>query len=230
MANFLFSRILELKDKNNAFSEGIFPKFDGELQPLPMEQTFATAEFLHTCLFYGFYRFDKLKSEKMKIEEKENSFVIENLLEVSKEKYDIKIKNRKFDILFSHPYKTKSRLYTKLSNFLRKFGLLNVLRDSGYVFKGVEPSSQRKCFEESIKSYIEKYKVRKTENGLTIEINLPYHEIRISVFKQTKVKMDLLISVKYHDLVCNKVIINGKDHTLDTNWTNGGLFRKTISL
>ncbi|UCG95325.1 MAG: hypothetical protein JSV92_04775 [archaeon] len=225
----LFAKTVGLKDKNNALPEGIFPNLTGKFCPLPMEQTFATAELLHTCLNYGTYLYKDFEKEKINIEEKEDHFIVENSLKVGKQEFYLKTKNRKLDILFSSPYETKSIIYTRISKFIRKLGILNVGRDFNYLLKGVK-NKKVKPKPGKIEKYIEKYNVRKGEKELAIEIKLPLHKIKITIFKAGKLKIDIKILVREHDLMCDKVIINGKDYTLDTNWTNGGLFRKTFDL
>jgi len=229
LANFLFMRVLEVKDKNNALSEGISPRFDGSLYFLPMEQTFATTELLHACLLYGSYKHIDLKNEKIDIEEKEDCFLVNKIIKINKKKFEMRIGKRELDFILSNPYGLKSRIYTRSSKFFRRFGLFNLIRDTKYVFTGVKPN-QNKLKEKSISNYIKNYKVERRKNEILIQISLPFHKIEIRVFKSGKLKAEVLIFVKEHDLVCNKVIINNTDYTLKINWTNGGLFKKIIEL
>lgn len=229
ISDYLFNLTLKVMDNNNAFSEGIFPKFDGKLHYLPMEQTFATTELLHSCLLYGFYRHKKLKKERIKIDEKEEYFILDDKIKIKKKEFGITVGEKEFNIFLSKPYQISSRIYTKISNFFRRLGLINVIRDIKYLFTGVKPSSSKvEIF--SIKRHIKEYFLCKGKNEILIKISLPYHDVQISLFKSGKIKMKLFIFVKKHDLVCNKVIINNMDYTLSTNWTEGGLFKKTIEL
>lgn len=225
----LFAKILDLRDKNNALSEGIFPDIVGKFHPLPMEQTFAAAELLYTSLNYGCYKHKETKKEKINIEENEDYFIVEGSVKVGKQKFYLKTNNRRIDLVFSRPYKNKSRLYTRFSNSLRLLGLLNSARDFSYLVSGVK-SKRVSSNTENIEKYIENYNVHRTERSLLIEIKLPFHKIKIIIFKAGRLKMDIKILVGEHDLLCDRVIINGKDYTLDTNWTNGGLFSKTLDL
>ena len=224
ISDFLFSRVLKVLDRNNGLSEGIFITPNGEFSPLPMEQTFATAELLHTCLLYTAYIHKAQNKEPLKIRE-EGGIVIEDMVKISKE---IKINDKELKILLSDPYSVVSKFYRKASLLLRKFGFLNSARDIRYLFRGVAPPRKKCKYMRPLN--LSECEITKKENEVTIYKSFPFHDIKITFYKSKKMKMDVEIRIKEHDLRCEKVIINGKDYTLDTNWTNGGLFKKTIDL
>ncbi len=225
ISDYLFSKVLEVVDKNYGLSEGIFFTFDGKFSPLPMEQTFATAELLHTCLLYGSYKREILERKPIKIEESEEGITIEDCVKISKN--GIKIKGSEFLILFSQPYSLSSKIYTRASNFFRNFGILNSIRDAKYVITGVNPPKRKANLKPVDLSGM---KIEKGRGEVILKKELEFHKVKIKIFRAENLKMEIVVRVKAHDLVCNKVIINEKDYTLDTNWTNGGVFRKIIDL
>lgn len=226
----LFSRVLEVIDSNSALSEGIFPRLDGSLYPLPMEQTFATTELLHACLLYGSYKHKEAKKEKMKIEEKEDCYILEDSVKIGKRAFHFSTGDRKIDFLVSHPYGVKSRFRTKISLFLRKSMLLSSLRYAKYPLTGIVPPRIKKTHAEPFERHVTKYCAEKGKDNITVTVELPYHKMEARIFKSVKIKMELMIQVNGHDLGCDKVIINDTDYTLDSNWTNGGLFKKVVEL
>lgn len=230
VSDYLFNRVLEVKDRNNALSEGIFPKLNGNLYYLPMEQTFATAELLHTCLLYTSYKYKRPRKEKIKIEEKEDCYILEDSIRIKKNIFSLSVGNRKIDFLISQPYNIRSWFRTKISVLLRKSLILSSIRYAKYPFTGIGPPKIKKICTNSFEKYITNYYLKKGEDEITATADLPYHKIEARIFKSGKIKMELAIYIKEHDLVCNKVIINDVDYTLDTNWTNGGLFKKVIDL
>lgn len=230
ISDYLFKGVMEIKNKDNSISEGVFPTFDGSIYYLPSEQTFATAELLHTCFIYGSHKYKEPKKENIKVEDKEDYLLIEDFIKINKEKYGIKINENNFDIIISGPYKIKSRLYTEISKGLRKFGFLNAARDAIYLLRGLHQPFDNKTSKEIIDKHVNSFSIDKGDKEILIRLELDFHEIKMVIYKSGKIKMDLFIRVKEHDLICKKVIINDTNYTLDTNWTNGGLFKKTIDL
>lgn len=228
ISNYLFSKVLGVVDKNNGLSEGIFPKINGGFYGLPMEQTFATAELLYTCFIYNSYRYKKPKKLKLNVKEKNGYLILEDTVKINEREYEIKINGRKLKIEFSRPYKIRSKLYTKFSKSMRRFGLLNMARDIEYLFTGVHTPKRKKPSLELVDSYVKKFELEEGKDEVVVKVHTDFHKIRIRFYKAPKLRMEMKIFVKEHDLVCDRVLINGKDYTLDTNWTNGGIFKKEI--
>ncbi len=229
LADYFFKKVCEVKNADSSLSEGIFPG-KGGLNYLPMEQTFATTEFLYTAFNYGSCIYREPIKEKIKIKDAGDFFLVEDFIKIGKKDYSIKINENNFDILILGPYRTASRLYTEISKSLRKLGFLNAARDAVYLVKGTRRTFFRKPSKETIKKHLKRLSVNADNREVVIKLCLDFHEIKMIIYKSEKIKMDMTIRVKEHDLVCNKVTINGMDCTLDTNWTNGGLFKKTIEL
>ncbi|MFO7966447.1 MAG: hypothetical protein R6U44_02485 [Archaeoglobaceae archaeon] len=236
MANILLYRTLELVDDNGGLSEGVFVKYDGGLQTLVMEQTFATAELLHTVSDLDCYRYRPIEKKEMKAEDMEEKIVVEDFLEINKHHFKVLDNKNKYslEIKMSKPYKLSSRAKTSLLSRLRRLGLVSGVVDLKYLLKGVY-QPEEKVELQSLQDHITGYRVNKRNGEVVVEAELPYHRIHILVFKDSsdEVFMDLSISVKGHDLKCNKVVISFDevyDETLKTNWTHGGHYKRTFTL
>ncbi|MFW5935937.1 MAG: hypothetical protein ACOCSC_01480 [Candidatus Hadarchaeota archaeon] len=236
MSSMLLNRTLELVDQNGGLSEGVFVRYGGELQTLVMEQTFATAELVHTVSDYNCYHYRPIEKKELKVEDMGDKIVVEDFLEVNKRHFEFldKKNNYSLDIEMSKPYKLSSRLKTLFLNRLRGLGLVAGVVDLKYLIKGVHPPEE-KVDVQSLKEYVTGYKVAQRDRGVVIEAELSYHRILIELFKTRfdEVFMDLSIDVKGHDLKCDKVVISFDrtyDETLKTNWTHGGVYRRVFPL
>lgn len=236
VSNMLLSRTLELVDQNGGLSEGVFVKYDGSLQTLEMEQTFATAELLHTISGFDCYQYRPIEKKEVKVENSGDKIVVEGFLEINKHHFEVvdNKNNYRLEIKLSKPYKLSSRLKTSLLNRLRRLGLVAGVVDLKYLWKGVY-QPEEKVDLQSLKKYITSYRVNKKDGEVVVEAELPYHRLLIQIFKDNSgmVCMDLSIDVKGHDLKCNKVVISfdeDYDETLKTNWTHGGFYRRTFQI
>lgn len=236
ISNMLLRKILELVDDNGGLSEGVFVKYDGELQTLVMEQTFATAELLHTVSSYDCYHYRPMERKKLELEYKEDNIVVEGFLEINKHHFEIfdNKNNYSLEIEMSKPYKLSSRLKTLFLNNLRRFGLVAGVIDLKYLIKGVRPPEEDVDLQ-SLKEHITSYKATERNEEVVVEAELSYHRIQVEVFKNNsdEVFMNLSIDVKGHDLKCNKVVISFDevyDETLKTNWTHGGFYSRTFKI
>ncbi len=235
MASMLLKRTLELVDDNGGLSEGVFVKYDGGLQTLVMEQTFATAELLHTISDVDCYHYRPVEKEEMKIEDIEDKIIVEGFVEINKHQLQVvdSKNNYSLEIKMSKPYKLSSRAKTTLINKLRRLGLVAGVVDLKYLIKGVHPPEEKVDLQ-SLQNYITGYRVHKRDGEVVVEAELPYHRILIEIFKsKSHVLMDLSIDVKGHDLKCNKVVISfdrDYDETLKTNWTHGGVYKRIFTL
>lgn len=236
VSSMLLSRALELVDQNGGLSEGVFVKYDGGLQNLVMEQTFATAELLHTISSYDCYQYRPIERKEVKVEDSGDKIVVEGFLEIHKHHFELMdIKNNySLEIKMSKPYKLSSRFKTSLLNRLRSLGLVAGVVDLKYLWKGVYQPTE-KVELQSLKKHITDYRVYEKNGEVVVEAELPYHHIKVVIYKNNsgEVFMDLSIDVRGHDLKCNKVVISfdeGYDETLKTNWTHGGLYRRIFTL
>lgn len=236
ISNMLLRRTLELVDDNGGLSEGVFVKYDGELQTLVMEQTFATAELLHTVSSYDCYHYRPMERKKLELEYREDNIVVEGFLEINKHHFNVldNKNNYSLEIEMSKPYKLSSRLKTLFLNNLRRFGLFAGVIDLKYLIKGVRPPEEDVDLQ-SLKGHITSYKVTERNKEVVVEAELSYHRIQVEVFKNNsdEVFMNLSIDVKGHDLKCNKVVISFDevyDETLKTNWTHGGVYKRVFPL
>ncbi len=236
LANILLNRTLELVDDNGGLSEGVFVKYDGGLHTLVMEQTFATAELLHTISDVDCYQYRPVERKSIEVEDVGDKIVVEGFVEISKHKLEVRDNKSGYslDIKMSKPYKLSSRVKTSFLNNLRVLGLVAGVVDLKYLIKGVYPPEEDVELQ-SLKEYVTGYRVNTEDGEVRVEAELPYHRILIDIFKNTSdgVLMDLSIDVKGHDLKCNKVVIYLEevyDETLKTNWTHGGLYKRTFTL
>lgn len=229
----LFSRICDLLEENYELSEGIFPKYQGERYHLPMKQTFATAELLHTSSIYETYKVNKAEREEIKIEDRGDVLILEGEIRIGKDEFYVRDESEKLEIWMSNPYSLGSKIKTKLLNWMRKFGKLNSLLDIGYIFKGVRPSPGDVDLQ-PLKLHIQNLEVERKEKEIKVTADLPFHHIELSFYKSSEtLHMELLIDVKAHDLQCNKVMVSFRkkyDETLKTNWTHGGTYKRDFPL
>lgn len=229
----LFSKVCELVNGGCGLSEGLFPKYCDGIYNLPMTQTFATAELLHTCSIYDSYKVNSSEREELKIEETEDALILEDEIKIRKDEFYVGDEKEELEIWMSEPYSLKSRIKTKLLNFLRKFGRANFFTDIDYIFRGVY-SPDREINLQPLKPFIENFEIEKTEKKAKITANLPFHRIKILFHKISgDLRMKLSIQVQGHDIQCNKVLISFRekhDETLKANWTHGGTYQREFSL
>ncbi|MCD6368058.1 MAG: hypothetical protein J7L45_03155, partial [Candidatus Aenigmarchaeota archaeon] len=230
IADYLFSKIIDLVDDNYALPEGIFPKMDGSFQYLPMDQTFVTTELLEVLSMYGEYSYKRPKKRRLNIAEKNGYLNLENVVRINTNKFEIYLRGKKLRIDFYSPYDRLSEIKTKLSKMLRILGFLNSARDIKYLVRGVEPPRKSTGSLNSLESYIRSFNINKKEDEVMINVGTRIYDVQINFYRTDHLKMSIKILTKDHDLICDKVLINGKDFTLSSNWTNGGVFKKEFDV
>lgn len=229
----LFRRTLELVNTDGGLSEGVFIKYPEGFHGLGMEQTFATSELLHVCSIYGAYSSERKEREEIHIQETSDKIIVEDSVEINKDRFRIAANGQELDILMSDPYSFGSRIKTEANNILRRLAPLNSILDIGYVFKGVEPT-RRKDELRSILPFIDSFSVKKNDVCVAAEAILPYHKVKCEIYKKdSDLKLNLIIDVRKHDVQCSKVTVSFGDYydeTIKTNWTQGGKYCREIDI
>lgn len=234
IAKAAYNAAVQWTTENGGLSEGVFPKNFLELEPLPMEQTFATTEIMNAS--YQFIKNKKNLQEPSKSEtretrephitKKDNSLEIlynkKLICRFSLKKCKItfingeKLNNLGISFSFYKPYTFSNRIKTRIKQSLRsQIGkYLLSLSDVKYFLTGVKkPVITRvprvDLFEKHIKN-IEVLSLDKSSAFVRFSSDLHRITLGISVKKiknQIRIMFDpVLIEMLKHDLVVEKVL------------------------
>ena len=236
IAKILFVRTIRWTSENGGICEGIFPRFSNGLEPLPMEQTFATVELMNAST--NFFRFqDKRDEHEKDIEEedKDIEFVIRDgkkliLLLRGREKlvFDVEkfriepidgVQMSEHGIFFSFfdPYSLSSSIKRRIKRFLRgRYGkfLLGLSEVKSFIWGVREPRIVRepKVYPlEKVKKKRFSVEIEKNNTAkIYYQTSLHRIESRIRALRENgkiRVLFDpLIIKVLGHDLSCKKVL------------------------
>jgi len=234
IARVCYLSVLPFVSETGGLSEGVFPIYDSSLQPIPMEQTFATVELMHAS--YQFMTNDrKSKIKKRSIQnnkdfefKRENavldiSYKGEVLCSIDAKKATIAyLKNvdlgtRGISLSFNGPYKLTKRIKQKIKSSLRGSTGKYILgiKDATYALTGVKPPKKQYTnkidfFSDHIKSYsIEII----SSNKASVKAASKYHEMQLTIETSLDngkpvITIDpLIISILDHDLEYTSVYV-----------------------
>lgn len=256
IAKSAFNSATKWISENGGLSEGVFPKDFTEMQSLPMEQTFATAELMKAA--YNFIEDKKILSEK----KPEKTYKIKKLhllktrdfLEIKNEKETIarfNLKKCSFDYIkgqklnkygisfsFYGPYLIKSRIKRRIKQILRGSVGKYLLSapDAKYFVHGVcGPRTIKKPKIDMFEKHVKNYKIVSLEKySSTIEFLSDFHKIilKLSVYEdkdQVKIIIDPIeIKMLKHDLDCHKVLIPIVGAELKDHKSDNLVFEKIV--
>jgi hypothetical protein len=227
-----FNEVRKWVTENGGLSEGVFPTHN-HLKRLPMEQTFATVEFMKSCLEFSEQRKQKIMKKKY---ERLNDNITFNtmderlsILYKGKKIFSFDVGSWKIDFLhnvmlndlgiscsFFNPYSLKNRVKRTMKRYLRgpigKY--LLAINNVKYLIKGVY--GQKPLEKMHISSF---KKIKKHGVTITIKDNCPYCCCETSLHRlSTTIKVEIIgndiiirfqpmtIEVLTHDVDCQQVL------------------------
>lgn len=235
LARLSYNAVLPWISSNGGLSEGVFPQYQGTLESLPMEQTFATAELMNAS--YQFMQKDQ-RSQLLKkeIQKKDKKIQFKKEKDVLLIEYNntviCKIKSSTCQIIYLHtvdlgpqgisfsfngPYSMKNKVKQKMKKHLRgpsgKY-LLGV-KDATYAVTGVKPPKTKQHNTiDYFSNHIVDHNIEITNNNAaSIQCSSIYHKITMNITAYKKDKKfvisinPLTIQTLAHDLETTKMFI-----------------------
>jgi hypothetical protein len=234
LATICYHSVIPFISKTGGLSEGVFPRYQSSLKPLPMEQTFATVELMQAS-----FQFMKKKGKEPTVKKqkrKDDDFEIiqdNDILTLFHKKQrlcsidasqckitylkDVSLGPKGIGLSFNGPYRKRKQIKQKLILALRgKTGkYLLGAKDALYAITGV------KAPKKIIQTTFDLFSKHVTSSSITIISNIQaaikirsqFHEINLSIHLNSSkdtihIDIDPLnVSVLTHDLFCNGVFI-----------------------
>lgn len=217
------------RSRNGGLSEGVFPKYLEGLQPLPMEQTFATVEMLNASshFFRLTHRVEKKTGNKNVLIERRGGklFFLDKGMEIMvfdledfkvSSLHGVELGRNGISFSFSDGYSIKSRVKRWFKQRLRgsygKF-LLGV-KEIKYFLQGVE---EPKVFEgvnlDYIGKHVKKWDVSISNGSAHITCETGLHRIKLSISvayegEEIHILFDpFVVETLKHDVSCKQVLL-----------------------
>lgn len=213
-------KALKMTNKSGGLSEGIFFDFEGNLDKMRTEQTFATTELIHAISEFksnlngdnGENGFKRKKG--LKIKEKEGNLILPDLkLVFDTDKFGLESVGGKrigSELIFKGPYSKRSKAKKGILNLMRgnKKFLLG-LRDIDFIWSGIKP--RKRDFKDKGFSEVDKkvnIDIRDSKANFEIETDIHKIEGYLEAFEEenkVEIRIPFEIKTKKHDLYCNRV-------------------------